>query len=150
MLKMTKIFNRADEKFKRKMLRRNMPPAEVILWSKLRNKGVKGYKFRRQYGIEKFVIDFYCPQLKLALEVDEDSHFIEGSDSRDKERQLIIESFGITFLRFTNREIYGNIDGVLDKIIEHIEDNLPHPLLGKEGIKSSSHLQGEVRWGNLS
>ena len=81
-----------------------MPPAEVILWSKLRNKGVKGYKFRRQYGIEKFVIDFYCPQLKLALEVDGDSHFIEGSDSRDKERQLIIESFGITFLRFTNRE----------------------------------------------
>jgi len=72
---MTKIFNRTDEEFKRKILRRNMPQAEVILWSKLRNKALKGYKFRRQYSIERFVIDFYCPQLKLAIEVDGDSHF---------------------------------------------------------------------------
>ncbi|MCL5062816.1 MAG: endonuclease domain-containing protein [Nitrospiraceae bacterium] len=122
---MTKVFNTTDEKIKRRMLRSNMPQVEVILWSKLKNNGLKGYKFRRQYSVEKFVIDFYCPKLKLAIEVDGDSHFVEGSKIRDKERQAIVESFGITFLRFTNREIYENINGVLNKIVEHIENNLP-------------------------
>lgn len=102
-----------------------MPRAEVILWSKLKDKGLKGYKFRRQYSVEGFVIDFYCPKIKLAVEVDGDSHFTEGADTRDKERQAIIESFGITFLRFTNKEIYENTDGVLNKIMEH----LPKPPL---------------------
>jgi very-short-patch-repair endonuclease len=109
------------------MLRRNMPQAEVILWSKLEDKGLSGYKFRRQYSVGKFVIDFYCPKLKLAIEVDGNSHFIEGTDIRDKERQTIIEIFGITFLRFTNREIYENIEGVLNKIMEYMQTppNLP-------------------------
>jgi very-short-patch-repair endonuclease len=127
---MTRVFNKTGEKTKRKMLRKNMPQAEVILWSKLKDKGLKGYKFRRQYSVEGFVIDFYCPKIKLALEVDGDSHFTEGADTRDKERQAIIESFGITFLRFTNKEIYENTDGVLEKIFQ----NLPSPLLAKEGI----------------
>ena len=51
--------------------------------------------------------------------------FVKGSEVRDKERQVIIESFGITFLRFTNREIYENINGVLDKIVGHTGNNLP-------------------------
>jgi very-short-patch-repair endonuclease len=71
---MTKVYNRIDEKIKRRMLRGNMPQAEIILWSKLKNKGFKGYKFRRQYSVGKFVIDFYCPRLKLAIEVDGKSH----------------------------------------------------------------------------
>lgn len=122
---MTKVYNRTDEKNKRRMLRGNMPQAEIILWSKLKNKGLKKYKFRRQYSVGKFVIDFYCPKLKLAIEVDGDSHFIEGSKARDMERQTILESFGITFLRFTNREISENINVVLTKIVEYIENNLP-------------------------
>jgi very-short-patch-repair endonuclease len=117
---MTQVFNKAEEKTKRRMLRKNMPQAEVILWTKLKDKGLKSYKFRRQYSVDKFVIDFYCPKLKLAIEVDGDSHFLEDADIRDRERQSIIESYGITFLRFTNREIRENIDGVLGKILEHI------------------------------
>ncbi len=102
-----------------------MPPAEFILWSQLRDKGLKGYKFRRQYSVENFVLDFYCPKLKLAIEVDGDSHFVEGADMSDRERQTIIESFGINFLRFTNREIYENINGVMNKILEYIRIHLP-------------------------
>lgn len=114
-----------------------MPQAEIILWSKLKNKALDGYKFRRQYSVKKFVIDFYCPKLKLAVEIDGDSHFMSDSKTRDQERQLIIESFGITFLRFTNKEIYENIDGVLKKIAEYIEKQPPQPLLSKEGIINS-------------
>ncbi|MBI4686156.1 MAG: DUF559 domain-containing protein [Nitrospirae bacterium] len=121
---MTKVFNREEEKIKRRILRSNMPLAEVLLWSKLKSKQV-GYKFRRQYSIGKFVIDFYCPQLKLAIEIDGESHYREMSSRRDRTRQTTIESFEISFLRFTNQEVYENIDGVLQKIIEHIENKPP-------------------------
>ena len=57
------------------MLRNNMPKAELILWSTLKSKGLDEYKFRRQYSVAQFVVDFYCPRLKLAIEVDGDSHF---------------------------------------------------------------------------
>jgi len=97
-----------------------MPKAEVILWSKLKGKGLMGYKFRRQYSIGSFVIDFYCPKLKLAIEVDGDSHFIEGAEDYDKERQAIIEVYGIKFFRFTNKEICENIEGVLTSVVKHI------------------------------
>ena len=119
---MTKVYNKEIEKCKRRLLRKNMPQAEIILWSNLRNKILRGYKFRRQYSVKNFVLDFYCPKLKLAIEVDGGSHFIEGADVRDKERQTIIETFGISFLRFTNKEIQENINGVLEKIMENIQE----------------------------
>jgi very-short-patch-repair endonuclease len=127
---MTKIYNKTCEKNKRKMLRSNMPKAEIVLWSKLKNKAVDGYKFRRQYSVGKFVIDFYCARSKLAIEVDGDSHFSEVSEVFDKERQDFIESFGILFLRFTNKEIYGNLDQVLAKI----EDCIQERSVGKGGM----------------
>ncbi len=98
-----------------------MPQAEVILWSRLKGKGLRGYKFRRQYSVDKFVIDFYCPGLKLAIEIDGDSHFVEGVEISDRERQTIIESYGIHFLRFTNKEIYEKLDEVMEKIMEYIQ-----------------------------
>jgi len=98
------------------MLRSNLPKAEVILWSRLKSKGLDGYKFRRQYSVGKFVIDFYCPRLKLAIEVDGDSHFSEESEVCDRERQRFIESFEISFLRFTNKDIYENLGEVLAAI----------------------------------
>jgi very-short-patch-repair endonuclease len=117
---MTKIFNRTEVKEKRRALRRSMPPAEIILWSKLRGKSMKGFKFRRQYSIGAYIVDFYCPQLKLAIEIDGESHFVEGADSYDRERQAIIESSGVSFLRFTNRDVYERLEGVIDKILERI------------------------------
>jgi len=67
------------------------------------------------------VIDFYCPELKLALEVDGDSHFTDDTNLSDMQRQFQIETFDIRFLRFTNREIYKNLEGVLIKIAEKIK-----------------------------
>ena len=131
---MTKVFNRTEEKGKRKKLRRNMPQAEVILWLRLKNKRLKDYRFRRQYSVGKYVIDFYCPKLKLAIEIDGESHFTEKAEIRDKLRQYIIESYGIEFMRFTNREIYENIDGVLLAIMERFEKaTSPSPSLVMRG-----------------
>ena len=144
---MTKVFNKTAEKAKRKTLRNNMPIAEKMLWSKLKGKGL-GYKFRRQYGVEAFVLDFCCPELRLAIEVDGDSHYTEEASIRDEERQRIIEEYGFSFLRFTNDDVTENVDGVLADICRYIEDmTAMTPLIPPQSSPTppiSSPWQGEV------
>jgi len=115
------IFNKAEVKSNRKVLRNNMPLAEQLIWHKLKNKQLVGYKFRRQYSINNFVVDFYCPKTKLAIEIDGESHFDSiKSKIIDMDRQKSIESVGIKIIRFTNNDIYNNIDGVLQEIIKNL------------------------------
>ena len=116
---MTELFNKMSELGKRRALRNSAPVAERIVWSQLRRNQVLGFKFRRQYSVGPYVIDFYCPALSLAVEIDGDSHFKQ--DSNDKNRQDYIETFGIRFLRFTNEEVYNNLEGVLEVIREAAE-----------------------------
>ena len=118
--KMTQLYNKVSEKAKRQQLRSDMPLAERLLWSKLRKRQIEGCKFRRQYSIDHFVVDFYSSELKLAIELDGDSHFQQGAAKRDLERQKFIEDHKITFLRFTNKEVYRNLDGVCYKIRETV------------------------------
>jgi very-short-patch-repair endonuclease len=118
---MTKIFNKKSQTLRRRVLRHTMPKPEIILWKELSRKQMHGVKFRRQYSVDQYVIDFYCPRLKLAIEVDGDSHFIGNAQEYDKERQSHIEALGIHFLRFTNTDICENIDGVCQTIWERIE-----------------------------
>ena len=98
-----------------------MPLAEVILWSRLKSRQLQGYKFRRQYSLKHFVIDFYSTELRLAIEVDGDSHYVQDAPLADIERQNQIKVFDIQFLRFTNQDIYENLEGVLLKIVERIK-----------------------------
>ena len=113
---MTQFFNKSTEKAKRRQLRGDSPTAELRIWSSLRRKNISGYRFRRQYSVGPYVLDFYCPALKLAVEIDGDSHFIGDAIEDDKRRQSFIESFGIHFLRFTNQGVYDNLNGVLETI----------------------------------
>ncbi|MCX6713008.1 MAG: endonuclease domain-containing protein [Candidatus Vogelbacteria bacterium] len=118
---MSEIFNRTNEKTKRQTLRVAMPNAEIILWSRLRDRQLKGFKFRRQYGVGKYVVDFYCPSVKLAIEIDGDSHFLESRvEEYDFQRQKYIESMEIKFLRFTNLEIYEKLEDVLVTIWDRL------------------------------
>ena len=87
---MTKHYNKYSEKEKRKLLRHNAPPSERILWRRLKGKRFAGYKFRRQYSIDQFVLDFYCTSLKLAIELDGSSHFSEHAVVYDESRQKYI------------------------------------------------------------
>ena len=85
---------------------------------------MNGYRFRRQASIGKYIVDFYCPKLKLAIEVDGDQHFWKrGTIEYDQKRQKEIESLGIKFLRFETYEIYKNIDGVANTIWLYTEKN---------------------------
>lgn len=98
-----------------------MPTAEVILWAQLQKKQLYGYKFRRQQGIGRYIVDFYCARAKLVIEIDGDSHFQPGVAAYDLERQKFIESLGFTVIRFINTDIYENLSGVLDVIIKYLD-----------------------------
>ena len=116
----TQHFNITPLSKRRRYLRSHLPKAEIILWMRLSNRQMLGYKFRRQYSVDKFVIDFYCPELKLAIEVDGDSHFTPLARVYDRGRQHHIESFGIRFHRVMNEDVYNNLDAVLDEIARTI------------------------------
>ena len=131
---MARIYNRSEEKQKRRQLRRNMPRAEVRLWSKLKERKLGGVKFRRQYSVGRYVLDFYCPEMRLAIELDGDTHFRPGADVRDEERQRLIESYGIRFLRFRNDEVQQNMEGVLGAIEKGLRDGMTPPCRGGRSL----------------
>ena len=112
---MTFNFNRRGERDKRKSLRSAATAAEKKLWRHLKAKQ-GGAKFRRQYSVDAYVLDFYAPYPKLAIEIDGDSHFTPEAIAYDQERTAHLEAFGIEVMRFTNLEIVENIEGVLEKI----------------------------------
>jgi len=105
-----------------------MTDAEKILWSRLKLKQIDGHKFRRQYSIKGFVVDFYCPELRLAIEVDGGYHKKKDQIDYDKARQQLLETLGITFLRFTNSAILADVDRVAQKISDQIDGSFPYPL----------------------
>jgi len=105
-----------------------MTPAERILWERLRNKRCNGYRFRRQYGIGAFIVDFYCPSLSLAIEVDGSIHNETAVGQYDRWRQKWIESVGIRVIRFTNEEVMHRIDSVLERIIAAAEGKPLQPV----------------------
>ncbi|WP_417591344.1 endonuclease domain-containing protein [Owenweeksia hongkongensis] len=98
-----------------RMLRQEFTEAEDKLWQKVRGRRL-GVKFRRQHPIDKFIVDFYCFDKKLIIEVDGGIHLTPEVKESDKQRQTLIESLGYRFLRFTNNEVMNDIDLVLERI----------------------------------
>lgn len=87
-----------------------------MLWEKLRARRLDGLKFRRQYGVDRYVLDFYCPGLRLAIEVDGPIHDSKKAKEYDRQRQAFVESLGISFLRFRNEDVFDNMNKVLKQI----------------------------------
>ena len=119
---MTLYFNKNSEKSKRRELRKNSTAAERILWKCLKARHLKDQKFRRQYSIGIFVTDFYCPKFKLAIELDGSVHDTDEAKVYDKEWEDIIKTFGISFLRFKNEDVFTNLELVINVIQKKIEE----------------------------
>ena len=116
---MGEFYNQKTQEQNRKQLRNNSTVAEAVLWTRLKGSQLEGRKFRRQYSVEKYILDFYCPAEKLAVELDGAGHFtIEGS-RYDDERELVLKEFGIRTLRYENKLIFNNIESVLEDIKSH-------------------------------
>jgi very-short-patch-repair endonuclease len=104
-------------------LRRNMTLSEVLLWNELKQKKMSGFDFDRQRPIGNFIVDFFCKELSLAVEIDGDTHIYKYD--YDEERQRILEKMGVKFLRFEDIEVKKNMSNVLRVIEDWIEKNRP-------------------------
>ncbi len=101
-------------------LRNQMTEAEQVLWEALREKQLYGFKFRRQHPVNKYVLDFYCHQARLAIELDGKYHEEDGQRFYDADRTSNLEELGIRVIRFQNEEVLENLHEVLEKIREEV------------------------------
>ena len=109
------IFNQPRYKQRRQSLRNNATAPEQALWQVLRGKQL-GVKFRRQHGIGHYIVDFYCPERQLVIELDGESHFTEDAQAYDQIRDVYLQGLGLRVLRFTNAQIVKNLEGVYEII----------------------------------
>ena len=100
----------------RKFLRNSLTSAEAVLWKNLQRSQLEGMKFRRQHSIGKFVVDFYCPECRLAIELDGEGHFNSFKAEYDSRRTAYLHKLNVQVLRFENRAVFDNLQGVLEII----------------------------------
>jgi very-short-patch-repair endonuclease len=115
-----------------RFLKKVMTEPEKILWSKLRGRAFRNFKFRRQHPIASYIVDFYCHSCKLVIEVDGSIHHVNDNLQYDEARTKELESFGLRVIRFANDEVQKDITLVLRKILENLTSP-PSPLLTGEG-----------------
>ncbi len=101
-------------------LRKNQTDAEKKLWNLLRNRQFSGVKFRRQFSVSQYILDFYSPQTKLGIEADGGHHYTNEGKLKDQRRTEELSKLGIRILRFSDREILNNSDGVAEAIRREI------------------------------
>ncbi len=114
-------------------LRVYMTKSERLLWAQLRKRKLLRFKFRRQHPFHEIILDFFCYDAKLSIEVDGAIHNDFYQKERDRERTFILKKFGITELRFSNWEVENQIEIVLDKIIEYLQRCSLPPRGGRVG-----------------
>lgn len=111
-----------------------MSPAEVRFWLAVKGKQLDGIKFRRQHGIDRYIVDFYAAGPKIAVEIDGDYHLTPKARLYDQERDAFIKSCGIKVIRFTNDEVIFYLPDVLNRLRSFIVPPLLAPKINaKEG-----------------
>ncbi|HEX9740868.1 MAG TPA: endonuclease domain-containing protein [Ignavibacteriaceae bacterium] len=138
-IQMTIHYNRESEKVNRRKLRRNSTKAEEILWDYLKNRKLLGLKFKRQYSIDQFVIDFYCSEIKLGIELDGKIHLKREVKIHDENREGYLNDFGIKFLRINNDEVIIDIEEVITEINKKVLE------IKKTSPKSSPYKGEDLR-----
>ena len=102
-------------------LRKNLTDAEQLLWFCVRRKQLGGFRFRRQHPFEQYVLDFFCYEARLAVELDGGQHNDPNIHSRDRERTAFLNNHGIQVVRFWNNEVFSNLEGVLQTIYDLLQ-----------------------------
>ena len=117
------IHNRKKFRDKRKNLRKKLTAAEATLWDLLKGRQLDGRKFRRQHGVDRYILDFYCSSEKLAIELDGEHHFSDQGLVYDEKRTNFLMALGIRVLRFENDEIFQSPEDVIAEIKRHFLPN---------------------------
>jgi very-short-patch-repair endonuclease len=115
------LLNIPQFKSRRRKLRNSPTTAEAALWKNLRKRQLLGRRFRRQYGLGRYIVDFFCVECDLAIELDGATHFGELGEEYEAKRRAFLEELGVEVIRFENRIVYQNIEAVLETIREAIK-----------------------------
>ncbi len=119
------LYNDPARKTNRRRLRKEATDAERRIWSLLRARRMAGLKFFRQYGVGPYVLDFYCPERRLAIEVDGDQHADARGREHDCDRASYLRQLGIRIVRFWNNDVLKNTEGVVERITYEIGSRNP-------------------------
>ena len=115
---MSRLYNLPALKVRRRALKKNLTPAEAKFWSLVKNRGFHGYRWRRQFSVGAFVLDFYCPDSRLAVELDGQVHTRLGARERDFARTEFLRRAGIKVVRFENWRIFDDWENVEKEILQ--------------------------------
>jgi very-short-patch-repair endonuclease len=115
------IYNSKSLEPNRKELRNALTPAEAFLWTQLKKRQLSGKKFRRQYSVGPYTLDFFCPEVRLAVELDGAYHFTVIGQELDAKRDQYLKEKGILVLRFENRDVFEDLEFVLGVIRKNFE-----------------------------
>lgn len=118
------IHNRKELEERRKNLRKKLTAAEAALWRLLKGRQLEGRKFRRQHSVGKYVLDFYCPAERLAIELDGEHHFTAQGLAYDEERTQYLNDLKIEVIRFENQQVFQSPDGVVAEVKRHFKTEL--------------------------
>ena len=118
------IYNEKILESRRRDLRVKQTEAEKILWQKLRNRQIDGFKFFRQYSIGKYIADFYCSELRLVIELDGSHHYEENVFEYDKIREEFMKSLDIQTIRFNNLDVFKSLDEVMERVYFEVRISL--------------------------
>lgn len=113
-------YNRNLKRYSRE-LRKNMTEAERLIWSRIRRKQLKDIQFYRQRIIGNYIVDFYCPKARLVVEIDGGQHYIEEGIKDDILRDNFLTDLGLKVLRFSDRDVFENLNGVIEKIYDNLQ-----------------------------
>jgi very-short-patch-repair endonuclease len=119
------VYNDSILKERRQALRKNQTRAEKILWSRLRNRNLSGCKFFRQYSVGPYILDFFCPSARLAIELDGSHHAQEELKRYDEERSDYLNAHNIRVIRFQNHQITQEIEESLNQIATQLALQTP-------------------------
>jgi len=123
-MKYKKRHDRPESKANRKSLRENLTPAEAYLWKQLQRKKLEGKKFRRQHSIDQYIVDFYCAEEALIIELDGNAHMNPTAEEYDEKRSKHLENYGFKILRFENKMVFENLTSVLMEIKANFKNEI--------------------------
>jgi very-short-patch-repair endonuclease len=132
-MRKNQLHNIPKLKGKRRALRHSLTKAEAMLWKEIQDSKLCGRKFRRQHSIGSYIVDYYCPKEKLAVELDGSQHVQDENIEYDNERIKYLNELGIRVIRFYNYDVYHNLAGVLESIEKEFKTTPLSPHKNRRG-----------------
>ena len=121
MMRRRLIHNLESSNNRRKELRENLTSAEALLWLNLKKSQLDGKKFRRQHSIGPYIVDFFCAECRLAVELDGEGHMTLSGAEADQRRTEFLKRFNVRLIRFENKDVFDELEGVLEEIRRNLK-----------------------------